>query len=82
MPPHFLLYFFLTSNHFHLFSFFDIIHTLIILYYCSDSIQINQSISQSITTFDSGFDWGLHFRWEPLTEAEAAGRSDPTSVYR
>lgn len=29
-----------------------------------------------------GFDWGLHFRWVPLTEAETAARSDPTSVYR
>ncbi|XP_050707347.1 polypeptide N-acetylgalactosaminyltransferase 14-like isoform X2 [Eriocheir sinensis] len=29
-----------------------------------------------------GFDWGLHFRWVPLTEEEAGARSDPTSVYR
>ncbi|XP_037780191.1 polypeptide N-acetylgalactosaminyltransferase 2-like [Penaeus monodon] len=34
------------------------------------------------TVLKGGFDWGLHFRWVPLTQEEKDSRRDPTSTYR
>ncbi|XP_069984735.1 polypeptide N-acetylgalactosaminyltransferase 14 isoform X1 [Penaeus vannamei] len=34
------------------------------------------------TVLKGGFDWGLHFRWVPLTQEEKDSRGDPTSTYR
>ncbi|CAL4154929.1 unnamed protein product, partial [Meganyctiphanes norvegica] len=34
------------------------------------------------TTLKGGFDWGLHFKWVPLTEEEKAQHYDPIANYK